>query len=223
MKSTVDELVTRLDPPFPNLVRRHAEVLNSTDSRFSDVALRLFTETKSDTAERYVRIMLSKYIDTKIAFDGTLSRVGFRKRHFGARYTAAHFVLDDAISARSVATMVLPEGYELYSMIQAASAGDFHLVSTHTIARPDMLGASTKELNDYYRPIAVAGILLDINTDEQRFIEDAPAFLTWVAEQENLDEVLSAALQAKSLDPHTIEAIANMRNATPSALHSGLI
>jgi hypothetical protein len=91
------------------------------------------------------------------------------------------------------------------------------------VVRPDLMETGSKDLNDYYRPIAVAGVLLDINTDEQRFIDEAPAFLAWVAAQANVDDILAAALQAKSLDPHTIEAIAGMRHTTPSPLHSGLI
>lgn len=223
MKSTVDELVMWLNPSSPDVVRRHIAKLDSIDSRFSGVALRLFTESTSESTERYVRIMINKWIITSSNFDGALARVNHYKENFGAHYNAARLVLDDAISAYCVTTMVIPKEYEEYSMIQAASTGDFHLASMNIMARPDMLSASSKELADYYRPIAVAGTLLGVNIDEQRFMDEAPAFLAWVAEQDNVDEIVSAALQTKSLDPSTIEAMAGMKQATPSSLHSGLI
>lgn len=222
MKNTVDDLVRWLNSPRSDLVYRHIAVLDSIDSRFSQVAIRLFTESQSEPSERYVRSMLNKRVEDKRAFDDALARVKFVKSHFGAHYNAARLVLDDAICAQSIATMGM-DVYSVYPVIMAASSGDFHLVPTNTIARPDMMTATSSELNDYFRPIAVAGILLGVNEDEQRFIAEAPAFLTWVAAQPNMDEVLAAALQAKSLDPNTIKDIVDMQRSTPTALHSGLI
>jgi hypothetical protein len=89
--------------------------------------------------------------------------------------------------------------------------------------------ASHEELNRYYRPIAVAGILLNISgegkrfVDEQPFIDEAPAFLAWISAQPNIDELLAAALQSKSLVPTTIKAITAMQQTTPQPFHNGLI
>jgi hypothetical protein len=59
--------------------------------------------------------------------------------------------------------------------------------------------------------------------DEDRFIMEAPGFITWAAAHENMIPVLSLALQTNSIDPDTIKAISGMRMETSVPLHDGLL
>jgi len=226
MKSTVDELVDYVctsSQEERGQVRRHVEILDSMDSRFSDVALRLFTEHRHALSLSFVISALRSWLVQDSTFKSSLAIADFRQEEFKTYYNAALIVLEDAISAKSVATMAVPAGYSLSSLIRAASTANFHIMSNKIIARPDLMKASYEELNNYYRPLAVAGVLLDIDNDKQRFSAEASAFLSWISTQPHIDDLLAAALQAKSLDPKTIEAIAEMKKTTPPSLHDGLI
>jgi hypothetical protein len=227
MKATVDELVMQVSTSSPteqDTVRRHIEELDAIDIRFSTIALRLFTESKGKLAVSYVLSKLRSWIVDSGTMTSAKEIAAHRKDQYDLDYyTAPLVVLEGAMAAKSVATMTIPAEYTLPSMIRAASDADSRLTRRGISNRPDLMLASSDELNVYFRPLAVAGIILDIEKSAQPFIRKAPDFLSWARNQPNLDEVLAAALQAKSLHPHTIEAIANMRHATPSALHSGLI
>lgn len=227
MKTTVDELVMQISTSSPTeqeTVRRHIEDLDAIDDRFSSIALRLFTESKGNVAVAYV---LSKF-RSWIANSGTMTSAkeiaAHRKDQYDLDYyNAPLVVLEGAMAAKSVATMAMPAEYTRPSMIRAASDADFRLTRRGISNRPDLMLASSDELDAYFRPLAVAGIILGIEESTKRFVQEAPEFLSWARKQPNLDEVLAAALQAKSLSPETIEAFVAMQKTTPQPLHDGLI
>lgn len=227
MKTTVDELVMQVSASSPTeqeTVRRHIEALDAIDDRFSSIALRLLTEPRDVLAASLVSSQLRSWIVDSGTMTSAKEIAAHRKDHYDLDfYNAPLVVLEGAMAAKSVATMTIPAEYTIPSMIRAASDADFRLTRRGIITRPDLMLASNDELNAHFRPLAVAGILLDIEGSAQPFIQKAPDFLSWVRNQSNLDEVLAAALQAKSLAPETIEAFVAMQKATPQPLHDGLI
>lgn len=227
MKTTVDELVMQVSTSSPTeqeTVRRHIEALDAIDDRFSSIALRLLTEPRDRLAASLVSSQLRSWIVDSGTMTSAKEIAAHRKDQYDLDYyNAPLVVLEGAMAAKSVATMTIPAEYTIPSMIRAASDADFRLTRRGIITRPDLMLASNDELNAYFRPLAVSGILLDIEGSAQPFIQKAPDFLSWVRNQSNLDEVLAAALQAKSLAPETIEAFVAMQKATPQPLHDGLI
>jgi hypothetical protein len=232
MKTTVDELVMQVSTSSPteqDAVRHHIELLDSIDSRFSSAALRLVNEPRDGLAAAYV----ISYLRAWVVDSGTMESADKIAEHraglLDVDYSTPLVVLGNSTAAKSVATMTLTGEYSLSAMIRGASDGDFCISKLGIFPRPDLMQASHEELNRYYRPIAVAGILLNINGDGKRFvdtqpfIDEAPAFLTWISAQPNIDQLLAAALQSKSLVPTTIEAIAAMQQVTPQPFHDGLI
>lgn len=227
MKTTVDELVMQMSTSSPTeqeTIRRHIEELDAIDSRFSAIALRLFTECKGKLAVAYV---LSKF-RSWLVDDGTMTTAKeiakHRKEQYGLDYyNAPLIVLEGVMACKSVSTMELTAEYRVPAMIRAATDADFRLTRRGISNRPDLMVATPEELDAYFRPLAVAGILLDVEDDANRFIQEGPDFLSWARNQPNLNEVLAAALQAKSLSPETIEAFVGMKKATPQSLHDGLI
>jgi hypothetical protein len=227
MKTTVDELVMQVSTSAPTeqeTVRRHIEALDAIDSRFSSIALRLLTEPRDELAASFVSFKLRSWIVDSGTMTSAKEIAAHRKDQYDLDYyNAPLVVLEGAMAAKSVATMTIPAEYTIPSMIRAASDADFRLTRRGISNRPDLMLASNDELNAYFRPLAVAGIILDIEESVQPFIQKAPDFLSWVRNQSNLDEVLAAALQAKSLAPETIEAFVAMQKTTPQPLHDGLI
>lgn len=226
MKTTVGDLVLRVSTSSPieqDTVRYHIEKLDDIDSRFSRAALRLFLEPRVGREIGYVIPMLREYL---VSDDGMRKAVGLavhRKSQFDMDYSAPLVVLENATAAKSVSTMNLPEGHGIISTIRKASKGDFNLTRLHTVRRPDLMEASFEELNRYYRPIAVAGVIINIDEEQYEFTQKAPAFLAWASTQPKMDELLMAALRTKSLDPSTIAALTAMQKTTPQPLHNGLI
>jgi hypothetical protein len=227
MKTTVDELVMQVSTSSPTeqeTVRRHIEALDAIDSRFSSIALRLLTEPRDELAASFVSFKLRSWIVDSGTMTSAKEIAAHRKDQYDLDYyNAPLVVLEGAMAAKSVATMTIPAEYTIPSMIRAASDADSRLTRRGISNRPDLMLASNDELNAYFRPLAVAGIILDIEESAQPFIQKAPDFLSWVRSQSNLDEVLAAALQAKSLAPETIEAFVAMQKTTPQPLHDGLI
>jgi hypothetical protein len=227
MKTTVDELVMQVSTSAPTeqeTVRRHIEALDAIDSRFSSIALRLLTEPRDELAASFVSFKLRSWIVDSGTMTSAKEIAAHRKDQYDLDYyNAPLVVLEGAMAAKSVATMTIPAEYTIPSMIRAASDADSRLTRRGISNRPDLMLASNDELNAYFRPLAVAGIILDIEESAQPFIQKAPDFLSWVRSQSNLDEVLAAALQAKSLAPETIEAFVAMQKTTPQPLHDGLI
>jgi hypothetical protein len=227
MKTTVDELVMQVSTSAPTeqeTVRRHIEALDAIDSRFSSIALRLLTEPRDELAASFVSFKLKSWIVDSGTMTSAKEIAAHRKDQYDLDYyNAPLVVLEGAMAAKSVATMTIPAEYTIPSMIRAASDADSRLTRRGISNRPDLMLASNDELNAYFRPLAVAGIILDIEESAQPFIQKAPDFLSWVRSQSNLDEVLAAALQAKSLAPETIEAFVAMQKTTPQPLHDGLI
>lgn len=221
--------VSTSSPTEQATVRHHIELLDSIDNRFSSAALRLIMEPRGGLAATYVISYLRAWVVDSGTMEVADKMAAHRTELFGVDYSPPLVALGNATAAKSVATMALTGEYSLSAMIRAATDGDICISKLDIFPRPDIMQASHDELNRYYRPIAVAGILLNIIgdgkrfVDEQPFIDEAPAFLAWISAQPNIDELLAAALQSKSLVPTTIKAIAAMQQTTPQPFHDGLI
>lgn len=221
--------VSTSSPTEQETVRHHIELLDRMDSRFSSAALRLINEPRGGIAATYAISYLRAWVVYSDPMAAASKMSEHRKGLRWMNYSVPHVVLENAAAAKSVSTMSLAGEYSILAMARAASSGSLCMSKLGTIPAPDLMQASHEELNRYYRPIAVAGILLNIIgegqrfVDEQPFIDEAPAFLTWISAQPDIDELLAAALQVKSLDPSTLKAITAMQQTTPQPFHDGLI
>jgi len=144
----------------------------------------------------------------------------------GTNYDEARYILEDAIRIASIERisafadklppfLALAYGYH--------NVSDAIIIRSNHEIRPDLLAASKEQLDRYYHPLVIASHIAKPYEDEERFVSEVPAFIAWAAAQENMAEPLVNALSTKSIVPHTIEDIINLREETNPALHDGLI
>lgn len=226
MNSAVEELTMRVSlPPQANrdMVRTHIEAIDAIDSRFSSVALRMFKEPRMNSSVGYLIAAMRQWFGQPSSFEAAFKVADHYKGRFGADYNAALLILDGAALAHAIGTMDLPKDYSVTRLIRDASDGDYHLAPLKLIPRPNMLEANYNEVHGYYRPLAVAAAVLNADGETERFLDQAPHFMRWVAAQPNINGSLAVALKLNTLDPDTIGAITGMQKTTPVALHGGLI
>lgn len=221
---TVEELIEHVSGTHQeehDLVRHNIMFLNAIDDRFSARAASLFVSPGTErysNARNFMRQWLTRHPDMPQA-----QRESRRMNPLaGKDYNEAGIVLYDSTIAVSVTGVsYLPENPSR-NIFRACKEGDFYF-SRDDVPRPDLFTASTDELNRYFRSVTVAAIILGVERNIDKFCSEAPAFVTWMSTQENVDDTLATALRIGSLDIGTINAITGMQQTTPSPLHSGLI
>lgn len=142
----------------------------------------------------------------------------------GTNFNAASYILDEVNRRTSNERLMIisPDG-DLIRAREMSYLGDKLILENQASLRPDLLDASKYEIDRYYHPMMVASVVADPKKAEDRFVAEAPGFITWAAAQEDMIPLLSLALKLNSIDPETLEAIKGMRSVTAVPLYDGLL
>lgn len=161
-----------------------------------------------------------------VSSDYRTRRAIARAAHFrsscGIKYNAAQYVLEDATLLSSMDRFGLISNDNHTDPLTQARDGKELLFKTAPDLRPDLL-ASSDTLDRYYHPLNVAAQTISPLKNVRKFRKEAPAFIAWAMEYENLPTLLAAALKAGSLKRGTIEEYMLMVKETEPALRSGLL
>jgi hypothetical protein len=142
----------------------------------------------------------------------------------GTQHDESSYILEQVIREKSH-ERIFPSfpNYFTDLKISKCYAGDKLILRNRADLRPNIFEAGDNEIDHYYHPLIVTAAIFDPSNDEERFFREAPSFFEWVAASENMNDMLSGALQTKSINPDTILAIMGMRVETSVPLYDGLI
>lgn len=190
--------------------------LEQVDSSFSEEASNLIERSQSTVARQTIK----KWVTSGHRIDSAEETASWVSDYSVVDYTAARYILDDAVIACSLAGM---DSTDVKFDLQETRRGHHLMLMAAPRLIPDLLTATARDIDRYSRPMAAAASILRVKINEQFFKSTAPAFITWAAAQADLDSVLSAALRINSVDTEEITEHLSLLESTHSALHDGLI
>lgn len=224
--SSVEQLVGYISNSSEDersLVRKNIEASNKVDPRFSTKLASLFDNPRT-IANVYMQSTLRMML-TKRNF--LLAADLNEDREDSPEENTASVTLHAATLVKSAAGVNFPSEYSRNSVIRNCQLGVARLTNADAYTRLDCFTVTTEEANRHFRPIAVAATVFSGDGRAlglgEVFDEEAPSFIAWAAEQENMDELLTIALTRKTISPEEIIAFHEMERATPTPLHGGLI
>lgn len=233
-QDTLDSRVHRLmcqlglevDSSFEsNELLRNIELFQEIDSRFIPRALELTSVCKS-SLRHYLNSRIGEFREAEI--DAALYNKEFLSTYNGASLILettcrSHSMHEFSLDAPEMVSRKHPGMPSRHYLNNIAANGDNLIIKAQLAFRPDTLGISIDETNYYYHPLAVAFHVLDASANEERFLAEAPDFIVWAGEHEDMPLILATALKRRTIDRGNIEAIIKITEETESAFQSGVI
>lgn len=143
---------------------------------------------------------------------------------YGTSYDEARYILEEAIKTKSMeGIFASSDKIPKFRTRGQKLVADILVIQHFPEIRPDLLSASTDEIDRYCHPLVVAASITLPRINEDRFVREGSIFIAWAAGQEEMPEALASALITNSTDPDTITALMGMRMETAMPLHDGLI
>jgi hypothetical protein len=133
-------------------------------------------------------------------------------------YTAAEYVIEEAMLKTSLSRH---EGTDA-KVVSATREAKEIMIRIDPGLRPDIL-SSGDTIDRFYHPLKVAALVFYGPDTSDDFADKAPAFLKWAKDYDDMPALLTAALQANSLDPVDLEELLHQIKETEPALRSGLL
>lgn len=193
-------------------MRSNIERLDGTDASFSATASQLLAKGNitPDAMTIWVRV---GHMTTKAFREAQSIREDCR-----ITYTAAQYVIEEAILKTSLSRL---EGTDANAVSATREAKGIMLRIAPDL-RPGIL-ASSDTIDRFYHPLKVAAQVLYVPGSRDNFADNAPAFLKWAKDYDDMPALLTAALKANSLAPTALEGLLYQIKETEPALRCGVL
>jgi len=137
----------------------------------------------------------------------------------GIDYNATDLILDDAMLITSLEQL----GYSYEDALTAhTQAGHALILDSAPELRPELL-ASSDTITRYCHSLTTTISIVHPRDEWQRFLKEAPAFIAWAKDHDEITVLIEAATKARSLNRAAIESLMPMISSTQSALRTGLL
>lgn len=143
----------------------------------------------------------------------------FINEGFAGNYSMTNYILDSIALLSSVERFPTER-----SLARLTNTGHMILLRSNKASFVKK-GQSARHLDSYFQPLAVASAVTGLDTKEQCdiLVRDAPNFIAWAGEQEDMSLVLQTALKTGSISPEAIRSFITMQGEITTPLKTGLL
>ena len=194
-------------------LRSNIAFLDGYDQNFSKVANQLIVNGTAGPK------WIAHWVYSVPKTYNTVKNAARMSADFGIDYTATEVVLEDAMLLTSLGKLGHINGAVTTDYTKAGHA---LLLQTAPQLRPDLL-ASIDTVDRYYHSLITATSIINPRDEYQQFEEEAPAFIAWAKDHEDITLLLEAATRTQCLNRTTIESFMPLIRSTQPALRDGLI